>query len=140
MPAHRLDDDAASARASARLAPARPNDVLGRYGEELAVQHLVATGMVVLDRNWRCREGELDVVALEPDGTVVFVEVKTRSGRGFGEPAEAVGRAKARRLRALACRWLLAHPSGGRPLRFDVVAVVRQPGAAPHVQHLREAF
>ena len=119
---------------------ARPKDVLGRYGEELAAQHLVAAGMQVLDRNWRCREGELDLVAVDRDGTIVFVEVKTRSSTAFGEPAEAVGPMKARRLRTLAARWLLEHPRGGSPLRFDVVAIVRRRGEAPVVRHLREAF
>ena len=114
---------------------------LGRWGEDLAAQHLVATGAVLLDRNWRCREGELDLVAREPDGTVVFCEVKTRSGTAFGEPAEAVGPVKARRLRALAVRWLQDHPSHGRrELRFDVVSVVRARGQAPRVVHLRGAF
>ena len=113
---------------------------LGRWGEDLAVQHLQAAGYEVLDRNWRCREGELDVVAREP-GVLVFVEVKARSGTGFGTPAEAVGRVKAGRLRRLACRWLEVHrPAGRFDLRFDVVAIVRHRGAAPEVLHLRGAF
>ena len=114
---------------------------LGRWGEDLAVQHLEATGAQVLARNWRCREGELDVVALERDGTLVFCEVKTRSGSGFGEPAEAVGQVKARRLRVLAARWLAdCRPPGPHELRFDVVSVVRAPGQQPRVVHLRAAF
>ena len=114
---------------------------LGRWGEDLAAEHLAADGMQVLVRNWRCKEGELDAVARDVDGTVVFVEVKTRAGNGFGEPAEAVGHAKARRLRTLACRWLLEHrPPGTNELRFDVVAIVRRHGAAPEVTHLRGAF
>ncbi len=114
---------------------------LGRYGEDLAAQHLVATGARVLARNWRCREGEIDVIVMEPDGTVVFVEVKTRSGTGFGVPAEAVGRVKARRIRAVACRWLADHrPPGAGDLRFDVISVLRERGRAPVVQHLRAAF
>lgn len=118
----------------------RVKDVLGRWGEQLAVEHLAGAGLEVLARNWRCREGELDVVAREPDGTVVFVEVKTRSGTAYGTPAEAVTRAKATRIRGLACRWLLDHPAGGVPLRFDVVEVVRLPGRLPVVTHLRAAF
>ena len=114
---------------------------LGRWGEDLAAEHLAADGMHVLARNWRCKEGELDAVALDADGTVVFVEVKTRAGTGFGEPAEAVGRVKARRLRTLACRWLLEHrPPGATELRFDVVAIVRRRGVPPDVTHLRGAF
>ena len=113
---------------------------LGRYGEQLAVEHLEGAGLQVLARNWRCREGELDVVAR--DGTtVVFVEVKTRSGTGFGEPAEAVTLRKARRLRLLAARWLELHrPPGTVDLRFDVVAVVRRRGSAPELAHLQGAF
>jgi len=118
----------------------REQDALGRWGEDLAAQHLTAAGLEVLERNWRCREGELDVVARESDGTVVFVEVKTRSSAAFGEPSEAVSRAKAARIRTLACRWLLQHPSGGVPLRFDVISVLRRTGAAPVVRHLRSAF
>lgn len=118
----------------------RAKDVLGRYGEELAAQHLVAAGMQLLDRNWRCRAGELDLVALDHDGTVVFVEVKTRSTEAFGEPAEAVGWSKARRLRTLAALWLDEHPRGGSPLRFDVISIVRRRGEAPVVRHLRAAF
>jgi putative endonuclease len=118
----------------------RDRGALGRWGEDLAVQHLTAAGLDVLDRNWRCREGELDVVARETDGTVVFVEVKTRSTGAFGQPSEAVSYAKAARIRTLACRWLLQHPSGGVPLRFDVVSVVAAPGRAPQVHHLRSAF
>lgn len=113
---------------------------LGRWGEDLAVQHLQAAGYEVLARNWRCREGELDVVARHGEA-LVFVEVKARSGRGYGEPAEAVGPVKARRLRVLACRWLAEHrPPGADELRFDVVSVVRTRGAAPEVVHLRGAF
>ena len=115
---------------------------LGRWGEDLAAEHLAAAGMRVLARNWRCREGELDAVALERDGTtVVFVEVKTRSGTGFGAPAEAVSLRKARRIRRLACHWLTDHrPAGAGDLRFDVVSVVRRRGQAAVVEHLRGAF
>ena len=124
-------------------APARESAtvVLGRYGEELAAQHLVAAGMTVLARNWRCRQGELDLVARDRDGTVVFVEVKTRAGTGFGQPAEAVGRVKARRLRVLACCWLLDNrQEGGPELRFDVISIVRRRGEEPALTHLRAAF
>ncbi len=114
---------------------------LGRWGEELAAQHLTAAGLQVLDRNWRCARGELDLVVRDVDGTLVFVEVKTRSGTGFGVPAEAVGRVKAQRIRALACRWLAEHPAPRRAdLRFDVVGIVRVPGQEPELVHLRGAF
>jgi putative endonuclease len=81
----------------------------------------------VLDRNWRCRQGELDVVA-RMGRTVVFCEVKTRSGAWFGQPAEAVSPAKQTRIRRLAARWLAEHRPvlAPRPveLRFDVVAIL----------------
>jgi len=118
-----------------------PALALGRYGEALAAEHLVATGMVLLDRNWRCRDGELDLVGREPDGTIVFVEVKTRSGVGFGEPSEAVDRRKAAKVRQVALRWLTERrPPGAGDLRFDVVSIVRRRGAAPELTHLRAAF
>ena len=118
----------------------RVKDAVGRFGEQLAVRHLVADGLVVLDRNWRCAEGELDIVAA--DGEVLtFVEVKTRSAGGFGDPAEAVVPAKVARVRRLAVRWLAAHPERYWPqLRFDVVAVVRRAPGGPSVRHVRGAF
>ena len=95
----------------------------------------------MLARNWRCPQGELDLVLRDTDGTLVFCEVKTRSGTGFGEPSEAVGARKARTLRVLACRWLAEHrPPGGGDLRFDVVSIVRRRGCAPELQHLRGAL
>ncbi len=113
---------------------------LGAWGEDVAVQHLQGRGYVVLARNWRCREGELDVVA-QRGGLLVFVEVKTRSGAGYGEPAEAVTALKARRIRLLAARWLVdCRPSGSFDLRFDVVGVVRQPSGPPAVTHLQGCF
>jgi Holliday junction resolvase-like predicted endonuclease len=85
-------------------------------------------------------EGELDVVARDST-VIVFVEVKTRSGTAFGEPSEAVGPVKARRIRGLALRWLAEHrPAGAGELRFDVVSIVRRHGSLPVVQHLRGAF
>ena len=107
----------------------RVKDAVGRFGEQQAVEHLEAAGLQILDRNWRCRAGELDIVAR--DGSqLVFVEVKTRSSLAFGAPAEAVDRAKSARIRELALRWIMAQRELGaqlfwEALRFDVVAVVR---------------
>ena len=97
---------------------------------------LEAAGMRVIDRNWRCRRGELDIVAL--DGrTIVFCEVRTRRTATFGTPAESVGPAKVRRLRALAAAWLAEHPEVRGEIRFDVVCVRPQPSGAALVEHLR---
>ena len=112
---------------------------LGSYGERVAVRALTDAGLQVLDRNWRCREGELDVVARDGDA-LVFCEVKTRSGTGFGHPAEAVTSAKRRRLRQLAAAWLVAHDQHAPDLRFDVVGVHVPVSGPPRVVHLRNAF
>lgn len=112
---------------------------LGALGEELAAGHLTGKGMTILERNWRCRYGELDLIAQDGD-TVVFVEVKTRSGRGYGTPAEAVTFAKQGRIRRLAGLWLTAQPRGWRQVRFDVVAIVIVAGRDPELEHLRAVF
>lgn len=114
----------------------RAKDGVGRYGERVAVRLLADEGLVVLDRNWRGRDGELDVVALDGDDVVV-VEVKTRSGTGYGHPAEAVTPAKIARLRRLAGEWLSTHEVRAAGVRIDVVAVVRSRSGAAHVEHLR---
>jgi putative endonuclease len=99
-----------------------------------------AVGRLLADRNWRCRDGELDIVALE-GRTVVFVEVKTRSTTLFGDPAESVSEAKASRIRRLAVQWLREHPElRHHGVRFDVVTVVRLAPGGPAVQHLQAAF
>ncbi|MGW4478589.1 YraN family protein [Rhodococcus triatomae] len=112
---------------------------LGALGEDLAVEHLVGRGMSVLARNWRCRYGEVDVIA-EAGDAVVFVEVKTRTGCGHGTPAEAVTYTKQARIRRLAALWLREQERGWRRVRFDVVAVVLAPGCAPELTHLEAVF
>jgi putative endonuclease len=99
---------------------------LGARGEDRAADWYRAAGYDVVARNWRCAEGELDLVVGRP-GELVFCEVKTRASDRFGVPAEAVTVAKQRRLRTLAARFLADHPLdagvAGRSIRFDVVAV-----------------
>ncbi|MBL0886464.1 YraN family protein [Myceligenerans indicum] len=129
----------------------RTKDDVGRCGEQIALRHVVARGWTVLARNWRCgRLGELDIVALDGD-VLVVVEVKTRSGSGFGHPSEAVTPRKLARLRLLAGRWTQVHrqavgaarardgsdlPWSWSAVRIDVVAVTLPPGQAPLVEHL----
>lgn len=110
-------------------------DAVGRYGEKVAVSYLEERGWTVLDRNWRGRQGELDIVALEGVDLVV-VEVKTRRGLGYGHPAEAVTRAKLSRLGRLAAEWLDTHDARPRSIRVDVVAVVLRASGAPTIEHL----
>ena len=117
----------------------RAKDAVGRYGEDVAARHLQEAGLEIVARNWRCPEGEIDIVARER-GVLVICEVKTRSTAAFGMPAEAVTRKKADRLRRLAYLWLEAHPAGGAEVRFDVVSVVRGATGASVVEHVRAAF
>ncbi|MDN5857347.1 MAG: YraN family protein [Pseudonocardia sp.] len=114
-------------------------DELGRRGEDLAVRYLQHHGFVVLSRNWRCRAGEIDVVATDAQRLVVC-EVKTRSSGRFGAPAEAVDLRKAVRIKRVTQAWLAAHRVRWCELRFDVLAVVAEPGAPVRVTHYRSAF
>jgi len=114
----------------------RAKDALGRYGEDVAARHLAAQGMVILARNWRCSVGEIDIVARD-GAALVVCEVKTRGGRSFGEPLEAVTRAKAARLRRLAACWLSEHEVHPPEIRFDLVGVVQSGLGAAEVEHLR---
>jgi putative endonuclease len=111
---------------------------VGGYGERVAARHLRDAGMELLDLNWRCPRGEIDIVALDGDCLVV-VEVKTRRGHAFGTPIEAVTRAKATRLRRLAGAWVQAHPSAAaraRDIRIDVIGVTSPARGAALVTHL----
>lgn len=110
---------------------------LGALGEQLAVTHLEALGLRVLARNWRCRYGELDVIAADTaTRTVVFVEVKTRTGDGFGGVEQAVTPQKVRRLRRLAGLWLAAQEVSWVAVRIDVIGVRIGRRATPEVSHL----
>lgn len=115
-------------------------DELGRHGEQLAADHLERTGLVVLARNWRCAEGEIDIIATDGIGALVICEVKTRSGLGFGSPAESITVAKRRKLRRLANVYLSRAISGWVTVRFDVIGVLCLPGQTPQITHLRSAF
>lgn len=113
----------------------RAKDAVGRYGEDVATAHVRERGWQVLDRNWRCPDGELDLVAL--DGTeLVVVEVKTRRSTAYGAPAEAVTARKLARVRRLAARWLAAHDVRPASVRVDVVCVLVPRRGAAQVEHL----
>jgi putative endonuclease len=110
----------------------------GRVGEDLAAGHYRKQGFAILDRNYRCRQGEIDIVAGRGP-LVVFCEVKSRHSSRWGEPSEAVGWRKQQRLRALAASWLADHRPAARELRFDVVSVVVRDGV-PELTHIPDAF
>jgi putative endonuclease len=108
---------------------------LGDFGERVASRHLVSSGLTVLDRNWRCPAGEIDIVAM--DGEVVVVcEVKTRSSTRYGTPVEAITAAKANRLYRLGRLWLAQHDLPWSTLRVDVVTVVRGRLGPSDVEHI----
>ena len=123
-----------------------PRRALGERGERLATAHLQRAGYAVLARNWRCRQGELDIVAADRRA-LVFCEVKTRVAGGRSGPAgalDAIGPRKRRRLRMLARAWLSAN-SGSRPgrdeLRFDAIGVtVDARGELVALEHVEDAF
>jgi putative endonuclease len=108
---------------------------LGDYGERLAAAHLVEKGLVVLDRNWRCSAGEIDIVAADGN-TVVVCEVKTRSSCRFGTPMEAITAQKAARLHRLGWMWVKHHSVRCAELRVDVVAILAPHRGAAAVEHL----
>ncbi|HET8562045.1 MAG TPA: YraN family protein [Marmoricola sp.] len=118
------------------MTTAAQRNSLGRYGEALAARRLVDDGMVLLDRNWRCDAGEIDLVLRDGD-TLVVCEVKTRRSTALGHPLEAVTPAKAGRLRRLAARWLAEHDVHPADVRIDVVGILRPVRGELVVEHVR---
>ena len=96
----------------------------GAFGEEVTAQYVVARGDEILDRNWRIRGGEIDVVSLGSDGLFHFIVVKTRGSLAFGHPFEAINREKAHRMQRLALGWLATHGCLGCEYSIDVVAIL----------------
>lgn len=115
---------------------AASRQALGAYGEAVAQRHLAAQGMIVLDRNWRCDLGEIDLVLRDGD-VLVVCEVKTRSSTEFGMPHEAVTDVKLERLLRLADRWRESRGIAPVEVRIDLVAVLRPPRGAAVVDHVR---
>lgn len=111
---------------------------LGRRGEDRAAAYVEEIGWRVVERNWRCRSGELDLVAYDPQtGTLVFIEVKCRSGYGFGHPLEAITSQKAARLRGLAVEWLRANEVQAKRIRIDAVGIVLDGQDEVELTHVR---
>ena len=115
---------------------ARQRSALGAYGEALAARHLIDQGMTLLDRNWRCDLGEIDLV-LRDGRVLVFCEVKTRSSTAFGSPLEGVTERKAARVRRLAARWLTTHSVRPDEVRIDLVGVLLPRQGPAQVDHVR---
>jgi putative endonuclease len=113
---------------------------IGVRGEDLACAELQRQGMQILERNWHSRIGEIDIVAAERSRaglTLVFCEVKCRSGLGFGHPLEAITYTKLRTLRQLAALWMREHRVKASSIRVDAIGVVLQPGREPSLTHVR---
>ncbi len=119
---------------------------LGDEGEALAAAYLENEGYVILERNYRFMRAEVDLVCFLPDeayergGQLVFAEVKTRTGYGFGRPEEAVTPEKQQNLIRAAQAYLHERRLEGSPCRFDVVGIVLRPGREPEIEHIKDAF
>ncbi|GAB3546527.1 YraN family protein [Arthrobacter tumbae] len=114
----------------------RNKDELGKRGEALAARYLEDAGLRIIDRNWRCTLGEIDLVAVD-GATLVVVEVKTRSSEAYGHPLEAITPGKLERLYLLASRWARAHDLRFSGFRVDAVAIVDGGAGQPVIEHLR---
>lgn len=118
-------------------APAvRASDALGRFGEQVAARHLVSDGFVVLERNWRCDLGEVDILARDGD-VLVVCEVKTRRSTSHGSPFEAVTERKLHRLERLGMRWMRERAVRPASMRVDVVSVLRPVSGPTVIEHVR---
>jgi len=108
---------------------------IGAYGEERAARHLITKGLTVLERNWRCDEGEIDIV-LREGATLVVCEVKTRTSLTAGTPHEAITDTKLARLKRLGERWAVEHDVRPDGIRIDLVAVLCRRKGAPVIEHV----
>jgi putative endonuclease len=100
------------------------NKIIGKFGEKVVADFLITRGATIIDRNWRVKEGEIDIVAQLRDGKIIFTEVKTRSSLTFGHPLESITNEKAHRLQRLALAWLATHRAFGAEFRIDCAAVL----------------
>ncbi|SEE04436.1 putative endonuclease [Arthrobacter alpinus] len=114
----------------------RTKDELGLSGEQLAADYLEDRGIRVIDSNWRCSSGEIDIVALDGQDLVI-VEVKTRRSRRYGDPLEAITKAKLLRLRTLAVLWARDHNRVVGALRIDAVGIIMGGRQEPSIDHIK---
>ncbi len=110
----------------------------GRWGENLAENYLIRQGFQILHRNWRYKRAEVDIIAMEGD-ILVFVEVKSRASDAFGRPEEMVDYKKKRLLYSAASAYMYRAGFEGE-LRFDIIAIIGQPGLLKEILHFRDAF
>lgn len=108
---------------------------LGEIGEEIAAQFLIKKGYRILDRNWRIKEGEIDIVALSPESDIIFIEVKSRTSAAFGDPLESITIDKAMRIQRLALAWLATHQRLGSNFRIDAIGILMGRTGAAAIDH-----
>lgn len=113
----------------------KSNITTGAIGEEAVAQFLASHNSEILERNWRIREGEIDIIALNPSGTFSFIEVKTRSSVAFGHPFEAINKDKAHRMQRLALAWLATHGCLGCDYQIDAAAVLIEKDGSHSIEY-----
>ena len=114
--------------------------LLGATGEEIAVDYLISQGYVVFDRNWRSKSGEIDIIASEKFNSqdeLIFIEVKTRSSRDYGDPIEAISATKYLRMYRLALEWLIENSASREAWRLDVISIVISRAQEIEIEHLK---
>jgi putative endonuclease len=117
------------------------NSSTGEHGEELAARHLSAGGFVLRERNFRCKSGEIDIIAVEKaSGCLVFIEVKTRRSITYGVPQLAVTPFKQRQISKAALIYLSQHRLLDHDARFDVIAILLHTDGTHHLEHIKNAF
>jgi putative endonuclease len=119
--------------------PHNDNLTIGARGEEIAVAYLRGQKYAIVERNFRCKAGEVDIVARD-GATLVFVEVKTRRTMSFGPPQASVTPFKQRQISKAALVWLAKHRHQDASARFDVIAILLPDHAVPAIEHIRNAF
>lgn len=112
--------------------------ILGKYGEDLAANYLIDRGYKIIERNWRCSIGEIDLIAKDKN-QIVFVEVKTRSSTDFGHPLDAITEKKIIRMQRLVCAWCAARNKVGAAVRLDAISVLIRSGRVA-VEHLKQVY
>lgn len=116
------------------------NRIIGDFGEGAVADFILRQGGIIIDRNWRIKEGEIDIVARSSDGTLAFVEVKTRTSTAYGHPLEAITSQKAHRLQRLALAWMATHQSLGHEYRIDCAAVIVGAGGKTDIEYRKSVL
>lgn len=115
------------------------NKILGAFGEDISCEYLLECGYNVLQRNFSCRAGEIDIIALQGD-TVVFIEVKTRSSRKYGSPSEAVSKIKQQRMVKTALYYMQKNKLLDYMCRFDVIEIIITEEVNYSINLIKDAF